>query len=186
MGSLSVVETPLAGLLEIQALSNSDQRGSFRRLFCVDDLALIRPRLEFSQINLSETSHRGTVRGMHFQRSPAAEAKLISCVRGTVFDVAIDLRANSPTFLQWHGVELSDRNMCSVFVPEGFAHGFQALSDNACLVYMHTHSWTPECEGGVRYDDPAFGIRWPMLPQHLSEKDEGHQMIGQDFTGLEQ
>lgn len=181
---MKVISTPLGGLFEVEHTPISDARGSFTRLFCEQKLADIRPGLHFSQINWSYTKSLGTVRGMHCQKPPKAEAKLIRCLQGRVFDVAVDLRANSPTFLQWHAVELSEKNNTAVFIPEGFAHGFQALSDDACLLYMHTKSWDKSKEFGVHYDDPLISIDWPLPIQYYSERDAEHQRLDANFKGL--
>jgi len=177
--------TPLSGLWEIETAPRGDERGRLSRLFCRDELAAIRPGLQFVQVNLSATTHRGTVRGMHFQRGPALEAKLIRCLRGKVFDVAVDLRAGSPTFGRWHAVELSEDNDRQVFIPEGFAHGFQALTDGVELLYQHTAAYTPECEGGVRHDDPALGIAWPLPVGIVSARDRAHPLIDSQFPGVQ-
>src|SRR6185437_8043646 len=140
MGGMKLHATPLAGLYEIGTSPVGDARGRFTRLFCEQELAAIRPGLHFTQINLSETRGLGALRGLHYQTPPAAEAKLIRCLRGRVFDVAVDLRAGSPTFLHWHVVELAEDNDRAIFIPEGFAHGFQILTDEAYLLYMHTAS----------------------------------------------
>src|SRR5690606_18115935 len=154
--------TPIAGLWEVQTEPRGDERGQLTRLFCADQFNTIRPGLRFVQTNLSFTAQRGTVRGMHFQRAPALEAKLVRCLRRRVFDVAVDLRAGSPTFRRWHAVELSQDNHRQLFIPEGCAHGFQTLSDDVELLYQHTAAYAPDCEGGVRHDDPALAIAWPL------------------------
>lgn len=176
--------TPLHGLYEIRHTPTGDARGRFTRLFCEQELDPIRPGLHFTQINLSETNGLGTVRGLHYQTPPAAEAKLIRCLRGRVFDVAVDLRLGSPTFLRWHGMELAEDNDRAVFIPEGFAHGFQSLSDEVQLLYMHTAAWTPSCEGGLRHDDPRLSIEWPLAVAALSERDRGYPLIDAAFTGV--
>lgn len=176
--------TPLAGLYDILYTPGSDTRGRFTRLFCEQELAAIRPNLHFAQINLSETTHAGSVRGMHFQVPPAAEAKVIRCLRGRVFDVAVDVRADSPTFLQWHAVELADDNDRAVFIPEGFAHGFQTLTDSVHLLYMHTTAWTPECEAGLLHDDPRVAVDWPLPVRAVSEKDRSYHPIDHTFSGM--
>ena len=153
-------------------------------MFCEQDFTSIRPELHFTQVNLSETRQIGTVRGMHYQRSPAAEAKLIHCLRGRVFDVAVDLRNNSPTFLQWHSVELAHDNDHAVFIPEGFAHGFQALTDDVQLLYLHTAPWAPNCEAGLRHDDPRLAITWPYLATLVSEKDRNYPLIDESYIGV--
>lgn len=176
--------TPLAGLYEITHTSYADERGRFTRLFCEQELAAVRPDMHFTQINLSETHKAGTVRGLHYQLPPAAEAKLIRCVRGRVLDVAVDLRAESPTFLRWHVVELAEDNARAVFIPEGFAHGFQAMSDDAHLLYMHTASWNPAYEAGLRHDDPRLAIPWPLPVRHLSARDRAYAPIDAGFQGI--
>ena len=181
---MKLLPTPLAGAYVVDTEPVGDARGRFERLFCVADWATTRPDLRFVQANLSTTTGRGTVRGMHFQRAPAAEAKLIRCVRGAVFDVAVDLRAGSPTFLRWHAVELRADDPREVFIPEGFAHGFQALTDDVQLLYFHTAPWTPACEGGLRHDDPRLAIDWPLPVAQLSERDRAHPPIGPGFEGL--
>lgn len=161
-----------------------DARGRFTRLFCEAELAPIRAGLYFPQINLSETRGRGTLRGMHYQTPPAAEAKLIRCLRGRVFDVAVDVRADSPTFLHWYALELTEDNDRAVFIPEGFAHGFQTLTDEAQLLYMHTAPWAPAREAGLRHDDPRLAIRWPLPAANVSERDRGHDLIDTRFAGI--
>ncbi len=178
------VPTPLAGLQLIETRSTDDARGRFERLFCEQDWEPVRAGLRFVQINLSTTAQRGSVRGMHYQRAPAAEAKLIRCVHGRVFDVAVDLRAGSPTFLRWHGVELCADDPREVFIPEGFAHGFQSLSDDARLLYCHTAPWTPACEGGLRHDDPRLAIDWPLPVTEVSSRDRTHPLLEHNFSGL--
>lgn len=181
---MRVVPTPLPGLQLIDTEPTRDSRGRFERLFCEQEWALVRPELRFVQANLSTTSQRGTVRGMHFQRAPAAEAKLIRCVRGHVYDVAVDLRTGSPTFLRWHAIELRANQPREVFIPEGFAHGFQALDDDVQLLYFHTVAWTAACEAGLRHDDPRLAIAWPLPPVHVSERDLALPLIDANYTGL--
>ena len=176
--------TPLQGLFEIHHAPVGDARGRFTRLFCERELAGIRPGLHFTQVNLSETRGAGSVRGLHYQRPPAAEAKLIRCLRGRVFDVAVDVRAGSPTFLHWHAVELAEDNDRAIFIPEGFAHGFQVLGDRAALLYMHTAAWTPACEAGLRHDDPRLSIAWPLPVTTLSERDRRYASIDHAFAGV--
>jgi len=184
MDSMKIDATPLDGLYEIQSVGTGDARGRFTRLFCEQELAPVRPGLHFNQINLSETKGQGTVRGLHYQVPPAAEAKLIRCLRGRVFDVAVDLRAGSSTFLRWHALELTDDNNRAVFIPEGFAHGFQALTDEVQLLYMHTAPWTPDCEASVRYDDPRLAIAWPWPVTLLSGRDRGYPVIDDAYAGI--
>ncbi|MCK7491690.1 MAG: dTDP-4-dehydrorhamnose 3,5-epimerase [Comamonadaceae bacterium] len=160
--ALTFETTPLDGVKVVVGHPRVDERGRFVRVFCADEFAALRPGLRFVQVNLSRTVGRGTVRGMHFQQAPAADAKLVRCVHGAVLDVAVDLRPHSPTFLAWHAVELSAAAETGVFIPEGCAHGFQALTDDAELLYLHTAAYAPLHEGGVRHDDPRLGIAWPL------------------------
>jgi len=176
--------TPLAGLFEISTSPVGDARGRFTRLFCEQELAAIRPSLHFTQINLSETHGLGVLRGLHYQVPPAAEAKMIRCLRGSVFDVAVDLRAGSPTFLHWHAAELAEDNDRAIFIPEGFAHGFQTLTNEAHLLYMHTAPWTPACEAGLRHDDPRLSIAWPRAAAAMSERDRSYALIDNTFAGV--
>lgn len=184
MGSVKMHSTPLAGLVVIETSGISDARGQFVRVFCEDTLATLRPGLAFPQVNLSATTHRGTVRGMHFQRSPAAEGKLIRCLRGRVFDVAVDVRAGSPTYLHWHGTELSGEGQQQLFIPEGFAHGFQALSDDVLMLYLHTARWSPEHEDRLRPNDPTLAISWPLPVERLSDADRGAHLLDDAFVGV--
>jgi len=177
--------TPLPGLYEIQSTTVGDPRGRFTRLFCEQELRPIRPGLHFVQINLSDTNGQGTIRGMHYQMPPAAEAKLIRCLHGRIFDVAVDLRVGSPTFLQWHALELSEDNDRAVFIPEGFAHGFQTLTANVQLLYMHTAPWTPMSEAGLRHDDPRLAIVWPQSVSMVSDKDRSYALIDDAYTGVD-
>ena len=176
--------TPLAGLIEIEQSAVIDARGRFTRLFCEQAFAPIRPHLHFTQINWSHTQGRGSLRGLHYQKPPAAEAKLIRCLRGRVYDVAVDVRADSPTFLRWHAVELAEDNNRAFFLPEGFAHGFQALTDEVQLLYMHTAPWAPDCEAGLRHDDPLLAIAWPLSVAEVSARDQRHPLIAPGFAGI--
>ncbi|MCQ4164409.1 dTDP-4-dehydrorhamnose 3,5-epimerase family protein [Tahibacter harae] len=184
MNPVRLHATPLAGLTLIEAGSVSDARGRFTRVFCEDELHALQPGLHFPQINLSATRTRGSVRGLHFQHPPASEAKLIRCLRGRVFDVAVDLRAGSPTFLRWHAVELDAEGPLQVFIPAGFAHGFQALSDEVELLYLHTARWSRAHEGGLHPADPRLGIAWPLPLSNLSARDAGAAPLGADFAGI--
>lgn len=175
--------TPLQGLYLVETMPVEDRRGRFSRLFCEQDFTPIRPSLHFTQINLSETTRKGTIRGMHYQTATAPESKLIRCVRGQVFDVAVDLRRDSPTFLHWHAQELGERSNRAVFIPEGFAHGFQALTDDVELLYLHTAAWTPGAEAGLRYDDPRLAIEWPLPVAVISDRDLGYPLLDGNFAG---
>ncbi len=161
-----------------------DIRGMFSRIFCEHEFQSISLVKNIVQVNHSITVEQGAIRGMHFQRPPMAEIKMVKCLRGSVFDVIIDLRKDSPTFLKWHGETLSDENMKMMVVPEGFAHGFQSMESNSELLYFHTNFYSPEHEGVVRYDDPLIGISWPMEATDISERDEKQPLLTQDFKGI--
>ncbi len=128
----------------------------------------------FVQANTSFNYKKGTLRGMHFQKSPYEEDKLVRCTKGSIFDVIIDIRKDSPTYKKWFGVELSEENRKSLFVPKGFAHGYLTLEDNSEVTYLVTEFYTPEADSGIKFDDPAFNIEWPMTPVVISEKDSNH------------
>jgi len=153
-------------------------------MFCSDDLHAILAGRCIAQINHSLTSSRGTVRGLHFQHPPYGEMKIISCLRGEVFDVAVDLRRDSPTFLRWHAEVLSDGNHRTLVIPEGFAHGFQTLSDDCELLYFHTAPYRAEAEGGIDPQDPVLCIEWPLPLAGLSPRDAGHPCLDEDFAGI--
>ncbi|KDP86758.1 MULTISPECIES: dTDP-4-dehydrorhamnose 3,5-epimerase family protein [Cupriavidus] len=178
--------TPIAigGAAVVQSMAVADHRGAFARLFCVDELAQVLGGRQVVQANHSRTCKVGALRGLHFQSPPHAEMKLVRCIRGRVWDVVLDLRAGSPTFLQWHGEELSAANARMLVIPEGCAHGFQVLEPESELLYLHTASYAPEAEGGVRYDDPAFGIRWPLPVAEVSARDVSHPILSTGFSGI--
>jgi dTDP-4-dehydrorhamnose 3,5-epimerase len=167
-----LTETSLKGafLVEIERLE--DERGFFARAWCQREFEAKDLRPRFVQANISHSRVRGTLRGMHYQISPCAEAKLVRCTRGAVFDVIIDLRPDSPTYTQWIGVELTSDSHKLLYVPEGFAQGFQTLLDNAEVFYQMSEFYSPAHQRGVRYDDPAFGIQWPLGVSVLSDKDK--------------
>lgn len=179
-----LLDTPLAGLRVLQRKPIGDSRGYLERLFCADELLALAPGRHIAQINHTLTASRGTVRGMHFQRPPYAEIKFVSCLRGEVFDVAVDLRDNSPTFLQWHAEVLSANNHKTLVIPEGFAHGFQTLTDNCEMLYFHTHTYQPGAEGGLNAQDPRLAIQWPLPVGGVSPRDAGHPFLDENFFGM--
>ena len=164
---------PLEGAYVIEPESLQDDRGMFTRIFCQRELMEIGHSKSIVQINHSVTVEKGTIRGMHFQYPPRAEIKMVRCLRGSVFDVIVDIRNSSPTFGKWHGEVLSSDNMKMMYIAEGFAHGFQALIENAELLYLHTEFYDPKYEGGVAFDDPDIGIDWPLPAAMISAKDRG-------------
>ncbi len=179
-----VISCRLAGLTLLQRKPLRDDRGYFERLYCADELAAVLDGRSLVQINHTLTAHRGTVRGMHFQHPPASEAKLVSCLRGQVFDVAVDLRRDSPTFLCWHAEILSAGNHLSLFIPEGFAHGFQTLEDDSEMLYFHSAPYAREAEGGLHPLDPRLAIAWPLQPSGLSARDSGFRLLDEQFPGV--
>lgn len=181
---LPSVATPIAGLRVVARQPRADARGSFERLFCADELRDAGWARPVVQINRSRTVHAGTVRGLHFQHAPHAETKLVSCLHGEVWDVALDLRRGSPTFLQWFGTVLSAANGHALLIPPGCAHGFQALSDDAELLYCHDTAYEPAAEDGVHPLDPRAAVRWPLPVAALSERDAGRARLAPDFDGV--
>jgi len=179
-----VAPLPMDGLKRIERQRIEDSRGFLCRLFCAEELALAGWPGPVAQINHTRTSALGVVRGMHFQRPPHTEAKLVSCIRGEVWDVAVDLRAGSPTFLQWHAERLSADNECALLIPQGFAHGFQALTDDAELLYCHSAPYVAASEDGLNPLDPEILIRWPLPIHAMSDKDCARPMISDMFVGL--
>ncbi|MCY1274695.1 dTDP-4-dehydrorhamnose 3,5-epimerase [compost metagenome] len=184
MSDLRLSELPLAGLFVLQHKVHEDERGRFARLFCAGSLAACGQPLAIRQINHSITRQRGTVRGLHFQHPPHCEAKLITCLRGAVWDVAVDVRAESPTFLHWHAERLEEGDGRSLLLPPGFAHGFQALTDDAELLYLHSADYTPEYEGGLSVHDPRLAIAWPLPSENLSPRDASHPLLSDEFQGV--
>lgn len=181
---LEIVDTPLSGLRLILRKPMGDNRGYFERLFCSGELQTLLAGKGICQINHSLTIKRGSVRGMHFQHPPHAEIKIVSCIKGAVFDVAVDLRRNSATFMKWHAEVLTAENHASLFIPEGFAHGFQTLEDNSELLYFHTSEYTPTAEDGFNLKALIPGIQWPEEIVDFSSRDACLPHLGLDFIGL--
>lgn len=175
---------PLAGSFVIELAPFADERGWFGRYYCKREFEKIGHHKEWVQMNHSASHKKGTLRGMHFQLSPFREIKMVRCIAGSVFDVIIDLRKDSKTYLQWFGVELSAENKKALYIPEGFAHGFQCLTDNCELLYHHSEFYKPEAESGIRYDDPLINISWPLPVTVISTRDAGHPLLNNDFKGL--
>lgn len=181
---MMVVNTPLTGVSLVENTPFCDDRGMFYRAFCTHDLTAVLGKRQIVQVNVSRTHATGALRGMHYQKPPHAEMKLIRCLRGKVWDVAVDLRCDSPTFMQWFGVELSPHNALMLVIPEGFAHGFQVLEEDSELLYLHTAHYVPASEGGVRYDDPSLAISWPLPVTDISNRDMNHPLITPNFGGI--
>jgi len=170
-------ETILKGAYVIEPEKCEDERGFFARSFCIEEFEKQGMDFRIVQCNISFNKKKGTLRGMHYQVSPHQEAKLVSCIRGKMYDVIIDLRQDSQTYCKWFSVELNENNYKTLYIPEGFAHGFQALEDNTVVFYQMSEFYHPECARGVRWDDPVFGIEWPHQPTLINEKDQTWSLI---------
>ena len=181
---MNFMSTGLKGSYVIDLVPIEDNRGWFVRTYCKDEFKAIGHTKEWVQLNHSCTNAAGTVRGMHFQRPPFAEIKLIRCIAGKIFDVVIDLRKDSETFLKWFGVELSADNKKMIYIPGGFAHGFQTLTDDCQLIYHHSEYYKPGSEGGIKYNDDRVGIDWPLPVKNVSDRDENHPKLDNFFEGL--
>ena len=178
------IETPLAGLRLLQRKPRGDTRGYLERLYCRTELSDILDGAEIEQINRTLTHGCGTVRGLHFQHPPHAEIKLVTCLRGEVFDVAVDLRRGSPTFLDWHGERLSGENHRTLAIPRGFAHGFQTLSEDCEMLYLHTAAYQSDAEAGINPQDPRIAVHWPVPIAQISARDVSHPFIEESYHGV--
>ena len=170
-------ETKLQGAFIVALEPRQDHRGFFSRTFCAKEFEAHNLNPTVAQCNLSFNYTKGTLRGMHYQLSPATETKFIRCTKGAIYDVIIDMRPESETYLQHIGVELSEENRLALYVPEMFAHGYQALTDNTEIIYQVSEFYTPNRERGLRYDDPALGIEWPLPISEISEKDANWSLL---------
>jgi len=179
----TVYDTSLSNLKIIERQQLGDSRGFFERLFCAEELEVAGWRKPIAQINHTLTQKQGTVRGLHFQRSPHSEMKLVTCLRGAVWDVVVDLRAGSSTFLEWHANELTAVNRRSLLIPEGFAHGFQTLSDDCELLYFHSNIYMPGSEAGINPKDYRLSITWPLAITELSARDANLPMLDCHLSG---
>ena len=165
-------KTNINGVYEIKLNIFEDDRGSFLNIYRSNENKFKNFfNNSINQINLSKTIKKGTIRGLHLQNSPDEEAKLITCLKGKVFDVAVDMRRNSPTYLKWHSIQLEPLKLNAIIIPKGCAHGFQTLKDDSEILYIHTNNWVPSSEFGVKYNDPSISINWPMECTHISKKD---------------
>ncbi|MFT3934707.1 MAG: dTDP-4-dehydrorhamnose 3,5-epimerase [Chitinophagaceae bacterium] len=176
--------TPLTGSCVIELTPFVDNRGWFARTWCKNEFAQIGHTKEWVQMNHSFTSKKGAVRGMHYQLPPFTEIKMVRCIAGAVFDVIVDIRKGSPTFLQWFGTELSAENKKQLYIPEGFAHGFQTLSADCELIYLHSEFYTPGVEAGILYNDPLIAVKWPLPVEEISDRDKAHPLLTNNFIGI--
>ena len=169
----------LGGAFLIDLEKREDSRGFFARYFCEKEYSSHGLETRWVQMNTSLTRQPGSLRGLHFQRPPMAEAKVVRCLSGAIWDVLVDLRMGSPSFGKWLGFELNDVNRTMLYIPKGFAHGFQTLKPDTELLYLHTESYSPEHEGGLKYDDPTVGVNWPLPVGDLSPRDLVHPNLHQ-------
>jgi dTDP-4-dehydrorhamnose 3,5-epimerase len=177
-------ETILKGSFVIDLNILEDERGWFARTFCKSEFGKIGHTREWVQLNHSFTKQKGTIRGMHFQLPPFGEIKLVRCIVGIVYDVMVDLRKDSPTFLKSFGIELSASNKKMIYIPEGFAHGFQTITDNCELIYHHSEFYKPNVESGLKHDDPKLNIDWPLVITNISERDKQYDFLKDNFIGI--
>jgi len=184
MTRFEFLPTTISGLMIIQRKPIEDSRGFFSRLYCAEEYKAAGLQKPIAQINHTLTRKKGAVRGLHFQQPPHTEAKVVSCLKGEIFDVAVDLRKNSATFLKWHAEVLSAHNSQSLLIPEGFAHGFQTLTEDCELLYLHSASFNEESEDAFNATDPRLAISWPLPIKSISERDRNHPFIKNDFAGI--
>lgn len=181
---MQFTETPLKGAFLIDLEKKEDERGFFARVFCTKEFEQLNLKSHFVQVNNSFSQKRGTLRGIHYQLPPKGEIKLVRCIQGALYDLIIDLRSFSPTYLQWFGVELNSENRQMIYVPEGFGHAFLTLKDNTEALYMVSEFYAPEYERGLRYDDPLFQIKWPLKPVVISNKDLNHPPFNTSYHSM--
>jgi dTDP-4-dehydrorhamnose 3,5-epimerase len=181
---IRLLPTPIQGLAVVERLAMEDHRGELERLYCREALSPAFGDAAIAQANRTLTRRKGTIRGLHYQRPPHGEDKLVSCLRGEVFDVAVDLRPGSATFLRWHGEVLAPGNRRSLAIPRGFAHGFQALTDDCELLYLHSSPFLAAAEAGIDALDPALAIAWPLAVTDRSDRDRTLPATGAGFAGI--
>lgn len=184
MSRFTITYLPLAGLRKIERQHFGDDRGGLSRIFCAAELSKCGWHQPIVQINHTYTAKKGTVRGLHYQRPPYAEMKLVSCLQGEIWDIAVDLRVDSPSFLQWHGELLSAQNGCALIIPEGFAHGFQTLCDDTQLLYCHSAAYEPSAEAGLNVIEPRLAINWPLTISECSNRDRAFSFLDDKYSGV--
>jgi dTDP-4-dehydrorhamnose 3,5-epimerase len=180
----NVTDLPLAGLIKLERQLLGDERGFLSRVFCASELSKCGWHGSIAQINYTYTAKKGTVRGLHFQYPPFSEIKLVSCLKGQVWDVVVDLRADSPTFLHWHAEVLSHENGSALLIPEGFAHGFQTLTDDVELLYCHSTVYAPKAEAGINRLEPRLAINWPLPISECSARDQAFSFLDDEYSGV--
>ena len=185
MGKLTINKKEIQGVFEIETDVFRDHRGVFARWFCADELKDILKGESIVNVNYSKTVKKGSIRGMHFQYPPDTETKIVRCIRGRILDVVVDVRKGSPTFLQHVAVELSEEKMNMIYIPKGFAHGFQSLEDDSEIMYLVTQFYAPQSESGLNANDPRLGIEWPLEVTDMSDKDRNRPFIDDGFEGVD-
>ena len=178
-------KTPLEGAYLVELEKRNDERGFFARLFCEKEFRAAGLETRFVQANNSLTLKKGALRGLHYQLPPAAEVKVVRAIRGALWDVIVDLRPGSPSYLKWFGAELSEDNRSMLYIPRGFGHGFITLTDNVEAFYLHSACYSPEVERGLRWNDPAVRIEWPLQPREMSDKDRKWPDLNREFHGVD-
>lgn len=184
MDKFNIIDEPIPGVKLIKTKPIKDDRGFFERVLCVKEFEKIGLNKKIVNINHSKTKDIGTIRGMHFQYQPATEIKIVKCITGSIYDVIVDIRENSPTFLQHFGVELNDKNNLILYIPEGFAHGFQTLEEDSEIIYFVTNYYSKELESGLNPFDEKLNIKWPIKCTNISDKDKKTKMLDEFFIGL--
>lgn len=175
---------PIEGLYLVELNSAEDSRGSFTRVFCSNELKNVMNNQNIVQINISKNNQKGLIRGIHYQKKPNAEVKLINCIKGKIYDVVVDLRISSKTFLQWRSYELSQDDNKMLIIPKGCAHGFQTLTENSNLLYFHSEFYSPDQEEGINYNDPIIKIKWPLPIREVSNRDKEFKFLNNNFKGI--
>jgi len=185
MQNFDFTPTPLTGVYTVDKKLIEDERGFFNRFFCEREFSRIGFNHSIAQINHTKTLERGVIRGFHYQKPPHNEIKIVSCVKGSVLDVAVDIRQGSPTFLHWYAIELSEKNKKSLYIPNGFAHGFQSLEDDSELIYLHSEFYNSDAEEALNAMDPEISMDWPLALTKMSNRDRNHPMINLNiFKGI--
>jgi dTDP-4-dehydrorhamnose 3,5-epimerase len=175
---------PIEGLYMVELNPFVDSRGSFSRIFCSNELKNVMNNENIVQINISKNNQKGLIRGIHYQKKPNAEMKLINCIKGKIYDVVVDLRINSKTFLQWRSYELSQDDNKLLIIPKGCAHGFQTLAENSNLLYFSSEFYSADNEGGINYNDPLINIKWPLPIGEVSNRDKEFKFLNNNFKGI--
>jgi dTDP-4-dehydrorhamnose 3,5-epimerase len=181
---MEITKTSIQDVYIASTSAYEDHRGAFQRVFCGQSLKSILGGRQIVQANYSRTEKVGAIRGMHYQAAPRAEVKMVRCIRGRVWDVAVDLRRGSPTFLKWHSEELTPESGRMIVIPEGCAHGFQVIEPSSELLYLHTAEYSKDAEGGVRFDDPRLRIHWPLEVTDISIRDKSHPLLTEMYEGV--